>query len=1243
MTLLRDLIHIPDRVHKGDFVLKLTEGVGDADATLRHYVVTERLPDAFDRALQLIESAVAEGTSKATYLHGSFGSGKSHFMAVLYLLLQQVPAARAIPELSAVVAKHDAWLAGKNFLLVPFHLIGAKNLAAAVLGGYAQHLRRLHPEAPTPSIYVAESILANADQLRATFGDAQFFARLSEGDGTTSPGWGAQAAGWDAARYEQARQQPPESDACRQLVDQLLSTFFPAYEVQADASGGGFVSMDAGLAEISRHAADLGYQGIVLFLDELILWLAGRAGDPAFVEQQIEAVVKLVEAQRSDRPVPIVSFVARQRDLRELIGTHMPGADRLRYIDKLDHNKGRFGSIDLETRNLMTIVEKRLLTPKDADARQRIDAAFQALRARPEVIDTLLASHDQRTFRAVYPFNPAMIEALTAVSSVLQRERTALKLLSELLVTRRDQLQVGDLVPFGDLWEVLVSGGETFDQAIGEVFDQAKKLWRTKLRPILEGEHQLAPGEEPPPEHPFHGDTRLLQTLLIAALAPETPELRSLTVSRLVALNHGSIRSPIPGQEVGLAASKLRRWVGEGAGEIHIGEDADPTLSVELTGVDVESILSRVQAEDNPGNRARKVRELLYTAMEIPETDNLLCERRVLFKGTKRRMEVIFGNVREHADDRFQTGERWKLMIDFPFDHEGYTPSDDIARLEALPQDIPQRVVCWLPHFFSSKGRAELGRLVCLDFLLAGERFAQYADHLPPTERQSARALLRNQQTQLRERLRQALEVAYGIRDGQSALVDSSLPLEDHLRSLDHSFRPKPPVANNFKEAFEGLATRALDHQFPARPNLGPDEVRKADLIKVCRAVFETLEAPDRRLRIQDTRLRSPLKRFVEPLRLGEVVGDDTYLTLDDHWIRHFENQAARDAADRSETDPEDQHGEEVPISVGQLRTFFDHPSPMGLERWIQDLLILVFAHRTHRTFALHNGPAFTPELGDKLDDVLTLHTQAMPSEDSWLRACGRAHILFGVQPLSSLLSANSMTDLATRIHSAASGARPGCEALVLALVRRCKALGITGGQRLEVARDALRLLSALEADEAPLELLRRLVDFDPSSSPEAVARTAKKADTLLPLLDDSELWTLFDSVWSLGDERRTAAEALRQRVEDVLRHDELALPAAAELRRLRAEAVDLLAATPTPNADTARPSVESVGPAPSVAQGTGWVTVAQGQGSFSSGDGAREALERALGAVEKSVSEGVELDLELRWILRTPLREDGE
>jgi len=78
MPFIKDLIAIPERVHQGDFVLKLTSGVAEAAAekTLNDYVVTPQLADAFKNARGFIQQAVQSGNSKAAYLHGSFGFGR---------------------------------------------------------------------------------------------------------------------------------------------------------------------------------------------------------------------------------------------------------------------------------------------------------------------------------------------------------------------------------------------------------------------------------------------------------------------------------------------------------------------------------------------------------------------------------------------------------------------------------------------------------------------------------------------------------------------------------------------------------------------------------------------------------------------------------------------------------------------------------------------------------------------------------------------------------------------------------------------------------------------------------------------------------------------------------------------------------------------------------------------------------------------------------------------------------------
>ena len=197
--LLRDLIDIPERVHAGDFVLTLSKGVTQ-ESTVRDYVATPQLSRCFDDALGLIQSAVEGRASRAAYLDGSFGSGKSHFMAILHAILRGDPEARGKTGLVDVVAKHDKWLAGRKFLLVPYHMIEATSLESAILGGYVDHVRRLMPGAPLPVVYRDEGLLADARDLRVSLGDERFIAGLP---GDPDDEWGE--APWSAASLDAVR------------------------------------------------------------------------------------------------------------------------------------------------------------------------------------------------------------------------------------------------------------------------------------------------------------------------------------------------------------------------------------------------------------------------------------------------------------------------------------------------------------------------------------------------------------------------------------------------------------------------------------------------------------------------------------------------------------------------------------------------------------------------------------------------------------------------------------------------------------------------------------------------------------------------------------------------------------------------------------------------------------------------------------------------------------------------------
>ena len=1124
MTLLKELIDIPDYVDKGAFVLKLAEGVNDPEATLNNYVVTEQLVRCFDDALNFIRGALEGHTSKAAYLHGSFGSGKSHFMAVLHLILQGNPAARGIPELAPVIAKHNEWIQGRKFLLVPYHMIGARDMESGVLGGYADYIRHIHPGAPVPGVYRAEGLFQDAQRIRESMGDAAFFAQLNQ-TGPSGGGWGDLEARWDAEHLDAAMAAGPGSEERSRLVGDLVKQFFSTYNMHA-SHGEAYVPLDQGLSIISKHAKELGYDALILFLDELILWLASHSADLKFVHQECQKVAKLVEAQTPERPAPIISFVARQRDLRELIGDSVPGAERLNFNDALGWQEGRFHTITLEDRNLPAIAEKRVLRPRGPNARRELDAAFeQTAKARESVMNTLLTSEgDRAMFKKVYPFSPALIQTLIAVSSVLQRERTALKVMMQLLVDQRDMLTVGDLVPVGDLFDVIAHGDEAFSAEMALHFNNAKRLYHQKLLPALEQKHgRREELEALPPDAPkrmaFTNDDRLVKTLLLAALAPEVESLRALTPEKLAALNHGTIRTPIPGREGQEVLHRCREWAAM-VGEVRVGDEMNPTISVQLTGVDTESIIEQARAEDNQGNRVRLVRAMLFEALGVEDRGEMFFEHEFLWKNTRRACELMFKNIRDLPESSLEnTGSTWRLIIDWPFDEPGHGPADDDSKLQRFLEQRPDgaRTLCWIPSFLSENAMKDLGMLVILQHILNGERFGQYAHHLSPADRQAAKQLLENQRSVLRNRVKNHLEAAYGLGNADHhESLDATHEVEpaEHFRSLSPGFQPQPPGAASLGEAMEGFLSQALAHDFPAAPEF-ETEVKPGVIKKVYEEVRKAAQAQDGRAFVEQKN-RGLVRQIANPLNLGEMGYDATHFVLSNAWKNHFTKKAAeaREA-----------------ITVSRLRQWMDEPKPMGLPREAQNLVILVFAEQTNRTFFLHGGPY--PATLNELLDACELREQKLPSKEAWSTALQRAGHIFGLS-VSELRNASNVGELARHVKDAVDAKAPHCEEYAKRLRERIEQLGLTPGasQRLATADASAALLASLRS-VGPDAVIETLAAASVATSEEAMGGCVKNAGELHSVLTSTN-WEIIEAVHSLP-----GGEAVLDSAKKTLMYDE--------------------------------------------------------------------------------------------------------
>jgi hypothetical protein len=1151
---IKDLIQLPEQVNRGDFVLRLSEGITDPEATVGQYVVTPQLEKCFDEALTLIKSAVEGNSSKAAYLHGSFGSGKSHFMAILHLMLQGNVVARSIPELAGVVTKHNGWMEGRKFLLVPYHLIGSKSLDGAILGGYVRHLSVTEPDAPTPAVYRSEKLLEDADNFRERLGDEKFFEQLNAGVGGegASDGWGEVSSTWDEASYTRARNGSADATDHQTLVSDLIDSFFKAMK-QTDE----FVSLDDGLAILSAHAKSLGYDAVIFFLDELILWLASHAANLDFVATEAQKVPKLVESERGDRPVPIVSFVARQRDLRELVGDHIPGSERLSFSDVLSYWEGRFGLITLEDRNLPLIAEKRILRPINDEARAAMDQEFARTSAtREEVMKVLLTSTGNRDdFRKLYPFSPALVETLVAVSSLLQRERTALKIMVQLLVQQRDSLKLGQIVPLGDLYDQIAQGDEAFSAEMKTHFENANKLYFQHLRPLLEKDHGLTfdQAESLPHDDPkrrgLTNDDRLVKTLLLGALAPEVESLKNMTPTRLAALNHGTIKAPIAGQEATTVLNKCRHWQAS-IGQIKIQESAgaQPTIKLQLSGVDVQRIIEQAESIDNHGNRIRKLKDMLFEAFGIANQQELFARKSIRWRGTDRECELLVSNVREVADENLESGGSvWRIIIDYPFDQGGHRVQDDLERIN-LFRDAGKtaNTICWLPSFLNHKAMEQLGRLVRLEHILNENRFQSFVNHLSDVDRAAARAQMENQRDSLAGQLRAQFEMAYGLRGGGADFVDSSNLLEgsDHFHALDGATALQPPAASSFREGLEGLLDQALRGQFPAHPMFAEDALlTKNALLKIFDVAQEAIRSSDPSTLVSDAMTRKHMLRVAVPLKLGEM-GENRF-QIGQHWKTHFERLIH-------------QHGGGQPVSVRRLREWIDQPNTMGLPELLQDLVILIFAEQTNRSFSLH-GNTVLVELGGLNNEMIVQETP-LPDQAPWEIARVHARSIFGVDS-SPLRNAANVAQLAADVRREMDQNHTAVAGLPERLKEAGEALGMNleGCDRWQAAEDVKSLIATLESAADERALTTRLGEAELKVPEAALGASLKQSRAITDLLGLNE-WRLFIAAVAFEDERKVVGQEIWSELEIALMSSEHAIGLSQRFKELRNRVLDLLA-----------------------------------------------------------------------------------
>lgn len=1048
----------PDEIRALGFVVQLTDADEDTRARrlVDDYVITPGVREELKRILNFVQRTFARGQEVGWFLHGSFGSGKSHLMSYLGFLMEDRDFAWQKPDplVAELARRHRADIQARRPLVVRLHMLSADYEGSRfdrLVYTATNHALARHGTPPFEFIHV-DGILDEARREAAQYGDAFWRHLETAGIVGSRAEFEALAAGDPDDREALARAYLEHKG--RDIADAPID---PAWS--------------DGLQRLARHLQAHGYGALVLLVDEMLLWLSGKTG-PEF-KQAVNQLNTIVDHTDGPRAIPTAVFVARQRRLAEFFPDMV---DEEQLHDHIDHHAGRFETTTLDDVELRYICKARVLRRRDPAAVER--ALDQLADTHGRVLPAILQQGaDLEYLRDVYPFHPALIEMLIDISSLMQRDRTALRLLYELLVIHNPDLPLGQLIPVGRAFDAIFPPAGVEGSRRVEHLRAVHSLYHQRIHPTLEARRRDAVAAGDPPDGFTEPRRRILDQLVKTALLAEvSPRLRGpnpMTVERLVLLNDVDVTGETDRGRMVQASQDLEDLARRVPALQVSGTGKSALVSVTLEGADFGAVLDRARGHvDNPRRRFHAFYHVLKPQLGVHDRPGFRDDEsndgaiEVTWRGTRRRGTLALANVRELPYDRFKVHDgEFRLLLDYPWDEPGHTVAEDRERARRVrSSEGVSYSACWLPRHLVQPELDVVRDLSAAAFIASGEGQEMLLANLPTADRQQIVARGQDLERTLRQRLEQILRVIYKDHGEVVPLVG------DIATDLPHA---------DMRANAEHLARALLDRRFPQHPHFTA-EPRPAELQTLLAWMIQAAETPNLTAAIEPA-AADVLRAIGQPLELASIGQTQATLRLDTRYIRAVLERITERSVlwDPIDADLRETYG--LPAAVRNL------------------LLAFATRHLSYRVLSAATGdPIDDAPLDARPRSGLRLERAEVLTLAQWSRVRELAHMLLGADsPVTRGVAAQD--SLARRLRDAG---RPRREAL-LHLRDGLAHLGIAaGGRRHEIDLALARLKPLADTSADPYQALQDLLAQWPEDADDPVVAVVTRAEPAAAALD---------------------------------------------------------------------------------------------------------------------------------------------
>ncbi len=1024
------------------FVVRLTD---EEDARLAaDYVVTPAVASELPAVLSAMRHAFKTRGDLGRFVHGSFGSGKSHFLSFLGMLLEGRKAVwnKDDATVKKLAPEHRPWLEEANLLVVRLHML-------TVAGGRDTGLDRAvydaanaalahRGKAPFEFLHV-QGVLDEARREATLFG-ARFWEQMEKADVVGS-----------AQDFEAMAGGPPEDR-------EALARAYLKWKGRDGTTAGVDPNWSVGLRKLCTHVKGQGYGGVALLIDELLLWLREKSG-PEF-ERAINQLNTLVDHADGARELPLFVFVAQQRNIEEFF----PDLVEERQLhEHLGHHAKRFELISLEDVELRHVCKGRVLRPRPERAAELARVVEGLARIHEKVLPAVLQQADMGYLRDVYPFHPALIEMLIDVSSLMQRDRTALRLLYELLVIHYPDLPLGKLLPVGAAFDAIFPEAGVDGSKRQDDLRAIHRTYYLRFRPAMDAMLK-APKD--------HGDfdagrRRVLETIvktaLLAKVSPRLSQSGGMSVDRLVRLNDSEVIGETDRAKFNRVYQDLLELSRMVPGTLQLtGTGREASVSVVLQGVNFGEMLERARArlsgQKHP--RLQTFYAVLLPALDI-EREDLDGKVKIDWRKTGRYASIDIQNIRNLANAAFKPppGTEVRVLVDYPWDEPGYSVADDEQRARDVQRrDGRSLTICWLPRHFTPAEMGFLDDLAAHEELL-GPASEEMLRDLAPNDRALVMEHAHSQAKTLRDNLANKLGEVYrdhgrivALRDG----IDAKVP------------------GGELKQIWRFLAAALLDQQYPDHPRFTA-EPKPEGLRLLCDFMARAAEAPDHRATYTDDEAKV-LRTLGEPMELVTVGQSRASLRLDTGLIKTVRELSKGDSVSWEAIDQKLQGTYALTPAV---RTFF---------------LKLLVRLDSFRAIQGGSGDPVDIEIDNKPRSNVTLKRAPLLDLAAWSLARELGPALLGVKSPSTARTLAEQDRYANELHQIGSARRTELSGLYERLVH----LGAGDGARAERIKTAMaRLLPLVTKPEDSSKMLGAWLAVWPNDMSDPLrAVVARQAET---------------------------------------------------------------------------------------------------------------------------------------------------